>query len=66
MLLRPEHHHRRYTIDHSRRQLLAKGPVAGAGAQAAAEELASLTMIDIPRGKYLGRRLGKPSLPCPR
>jgi hypothetical protein len=31
--------------------------MARAGAQAAAEDAASLTMIDIPRGKYIGRRV---------
>jgi hypothetical protein len=32
--------------------------MARADAQVAAEEAASLTMIDIPRGKYIGRRVG--------
>jgi resolvase-like protein len=32
--------------------------MARTGAQAAAEDAASLTMIDIPRGKYIGRRVG--------
>jgi uncharacterized protein (DUF3820 family) len=32
--------------------------VAGAGAQAAAEVAARLSMIDIPRGKYIGCLVG--------
>jgi hypothetical protein len=32
--------------------------MAGVGLQIVAEDAASLTMIDIPRGKYMGRRIG--------
>ena len=35
--------------------------MAGTSEQAAAEEVARITMVDILRGKYLGRCLGDPA-----